>query len=94
MHLGRVLAACACLRRPDDLARLHHGRSHTCVLHRGPGSEMRRAMGVAVFAGMVGVTLSARPDPRFLLTSPADPQPRRPPRSGDPPATTRRPLLD
>jgi multidrug efflux pump subunit AcrB len=27
------------------------------VLATGPGAEVRRAMGVAVFAGMVGVTL-------------------------------------
>ena len=42
---------------PDDVARLHHGRACRWSLSTGAGAEMRHAMGVAVFSGMIGVTL-------------------------------------
>ena len=41
---------------PDDVVRLHHGRGAARHLAAGAGSEMRHAMGVAVFSGMLGVT--------------------------------------
>ena len=39
----------------DDLARVRHGRGAAGAVH-GAGAEMRHAMGVAVFSGMLGVT--------------------------------------
>ena len=41
---------------PDDLARLRDGRAAAGASSTGAGAEMRQAMGVAVFAGMIGVT--------------------------------------
>ena len=41
---------------PDDLHRVHRGRVPARRSH-GAGAEMRQAMGVAVFSGMIGVTL-------------------------------------
>jgi multidrug efflux pump len=49
----RAASACA---RADDVGRLHHGRRPLVVAH-GAGAEIRRAMGIAVFSGMLGVTL-------------------------------------
>jgi len=40
----------------DDVAGFHHGPVPLAVA-TGAGAEMRQAMGVAVFAGMLGVTL-------------------------------------
>jgi multidrug efflux pump len=40
---------------PDDVVRFHHGCNPAGDVHRCR-SEMRRAMGVAVFSGMLGVT--------------------------------------
>ena len=41
---------------PDDQLRLHHGRGAAGDCRPGAGAEMRHAMGVAVFFGMLGVT--------------------------------------
>lgn len=41
---------------PDDFVSLHHGEVVPLVLSTGAGAEMRHAMGVAVFSGMLGVT--------------------------------------
>ncbi len=41
---------------PDDVDRLHRGRIPAGHVH-GAGAEMRHAMGIAVFSGMIGVTL-------------------------------------
>ena len=41
---------------PDDLVRLHLRRRAAGDRH-GAGAEMRRALGLAVFSGMLGVTL-------------------------------------
>ena len=40
----------------DDLDRVHRGRVPAGARH-GAGAEMRQAMGVAVFSGMIGVTV-------------------------------------
>ena len=40
---------------PDDVVRIHHGVL-PLVIASGAGSELRRAMGIAVFSGMLGVT--------------------------------------
>ena len=39
-----------------DLVRVHPGRGAAGARH-GAGAEMRRTLGIAVFAGMLGVTL-------------------------------------
>ena len=52
-HRGQPPAAAS---DSDDVDRVHHGRL-PLVLSTGAGSEMRRAMGVAVFSGMIGVTI-------------------------------------
>ena len=49
-------AARAAATDPDDVVRLHSGVFPLVIAH-GAGAEMRRTLGTAVFAGMIGVTL-------------------------------------
>ena len=50
----------------DDVGRVHHGRRAAGV-SSGAGAEVRQAMGIAVFAGMLGVTrVRAVPDAGLL----------------------------
>ena len=62
---------------PDDLARLRDGRAAARHFATGAGAEMRQAMGVAVFAGMIGVTAVRHlPDAGVLrAAAPPDRQP-------------------
>ena len=52
---GGLPAAAAADRH--DLARLHPRRACRCLSRHGAGAEMRRTLGMAVFSGMLGVTL-------------------------------------
>ncbi|MGW8173726.1 MAG: efflux RND transporter permease subunit [Stutzerimonas stutzeri] len=56
--LHAVLEACRLRLRPILMTshRLHHGRGGRWCFRSGAGAEMRHAMGVAVFSGMLGVT--------------------------------------
>ena len=54
-HRGRLPLAIA--PDPDDLLRVHPGRGAAWCSAKGAGAEMRVALGVAVFSGMLGVTV-------------------------------------
>jgi gold/copper resistance efflux pump len=53
--MRRSRPAAAAAAHPDDLVRVHHGRRAPGD-GSGAGSEMRQAIGIAVFSGMLGVT--------------------------------------